>query len=94
VRVRRRRSAGHETTCRQAFGLVAEYLDGALSTADRRRFETHLAECEHCTEHLRQLELAVALTGRIREQDLDPAARDDLLALYRRWRADRPTETS
>jgi len=28
-------------------------------------------------------------TGRIREDDLDPRARQDLMDLYRRWQRDR-----
>jgi len=51
--------------------------------------EAHLAECESCAEHLRQIRITVAVTGRIREEDLDPATRADLMDLYRRWRSDR-----
>jgi hypothetical protein len=32
--------------------------------------EAHLAECESCAEHLRQIRITVAVTGRIREEDL------------------------
>jgi hypothetical protein len=39
--------------------------------------------------HLRQIRTAVAVTGRIREDDLDATARADLMDLYRRWRGDR-----
>ena len=42
-----------------------------------------------CAEHLRQIRITVAVTGRIREEDLAPAVRDDLMDLYRRWRRDR-----
>jgi hypothetical protein len=28
------------------------------------------------------------LTGQVRDDDLDPQAREDLMNLYRRWRAD------
>jgi anti-sigma factor RsiW len=52
--------------------------------------EAHLAECESCAEHLRQIRITVAVTGRIHEEDLAPAVRDDLMDLYRRWRRDRP----
>ena len=51
--------------------------------------EAHLAECEGCAEHLRQIRITVTVTGRIRDEDLDPAAREDLMDLYRRWRRDR-----
>jgi hypothetical protein len=28
------------------------------------------------------------VTGRLREDDLDPLAREDLMTLYRRWRSE------
>ena len=56
----------------------------------RALMEAHLAECESCAEHLRQIRITVAVTGGIGEEDLDPAAREDLMEIYRRWRRDRP----
>ena len=88
--IRRTKPDGHDITCRQAVAPMTDYLDGALGPADRALVEAHLAECENCAEHLRQIRITVAVTGRIREQDLAPAARDDLMDLYRRWRRDRP----
>jgi anti-sigma factor RsiW len=69
---------------------MTDYLDGALGADDRALMEAHLAECESCAEHLRQIRITVAVTGRIREEDLAPAVRNDLMDLYRRWRSDRP----
>ena len=80
----------HDITCQQAVSLMTDYLDGALGPDDRALMEAHLAECESCAEHLRQIRITVAVTGRIREEDLAPAVRDDLMDLYRRWRRDRP----
>lgn len=78
---------GHEITCEQAVALVTDYLENALSAGDRARFETHLTECPLCTEHFRQIRLSIAALGRVRVDDLGPQTRDDLLLLYRRWRA-------
>ena len=90
VTIRRTKPDPHDITCRQAVALMTDYLDGALGPDDRALVEAHLAECENCAEHLRQIRITVAVTGRIREQDLDPAAREDLMDLYRRWRRERP----
>jgi anti-sigma factor RsiW len=79
---------GHDITCQQAVGLVTEYLEGTLVHDDRARFEAHLAECPHCTEHVRQIQVTVAVAGRVREEDLGSVAREDLMDLYRRWRDD------
>lgn len=86
MRTRRRRVDGHDLTCRQAVALVTAYLDGALSREAKTRFEAHLGECDMCSEHVKQIEVTIAVAGRVREEDLDPLAREDLMDLYRRWR--------
>lgn len=88
MRSRRRRFGGHDITCRDAVQLMNDYLEDLLGRDDRGRLEAHLRECEDCTEHLRQMRIAIAVTGRLREDDLDRAAREDVLELYRRWRSD------
>ena len=42
--------------CQELVELVTDYLEGALSTADLRRFEEPSAGCGKCTEYLAQLE--------------------------------------
>jgi anti-sigma factor RsiW len=78
---------GHEITCEQAVALVTDYLEDALAPEDRARFETHLSECPLCTEHFRQIRMSIAALGRVRVDDLSPRTREDLMLLYRRWRA-------
>jgi anti-sigma factor RsiW len=90
VTTRDARPDPHDITCRQAVALMTDYLDGALGADDQALMEAHLAECEGCAEHLRQIRITVAVTGRTRDEDLDQAARADLMDLYRRWRRDRP----
>ena len=70
----------HDITCRQAVSLMTDYLDGALGPDDRALMEAHHAECESCAEHLRQIRITVAVTGRIREEDLGPA--EDRLRMF------------
>jgi anti-sigma factor RsiW len=79
----------HELVCQQAVELVTDYLEGALSRADRRRFESHLAGCPHCTEYLAQMRKTIELSGRVTAEDLSPQMQDEFIALYRQWRADR-----
>jgi len=79
---RRRRAL----VCQQAVELVTDYLDDALSRADRERFEAHIADCPHCRTYLEQIRTTIALTGRIEPDDLDPQVQDELIALYRSWR--------
>lgn len=79
---RRRRAL----VCRQAVGLMTDYLDGVLSTRDQVRLEAHLAGCPHCSEYLEQIRATVAAAGRVEADDLPPEALDELVSLYRRWR--------
>ena len=74
--------------CQQAVELVTDYLEGALSRRDRRRFEAHLRGCPNCTAYLEQIRTTIALSGSIQPEDLTPEARADLIDLYRRWRSE------
>lgn len=74
--------------CQQVVELVTDYLEGALSPADQRRFDAHLADCPHCTEYLAQIRETIRLAGRLAPEDLTPDMRTDLTDLYRRWRAE------
>jgi anti-sigma factor RsiW len=76
-----------DIVCQQAVELVTAYLEGALSRADRRRFEAHLAACPHCTEYLAQMRATIALTGGLTADDLTPQMQDEFVTLYRQWRA-------
>jgi anti-sigma factor RsiW len=83
-----RRRAGEELTCQQAVALVMAYLDDELDQGSRALLELHLADCERCSEHLAQIRVTIAAAGRVRDEDLEPRARQDLMELYRRWRED------
>jgi|HubBroStandDraft_2_1064218.scaffolds.fasta_scaffold00402_8 anti-sigma factor RsiW len=74
--------------CQQVVELVTDYLEGALSRAQRRRFEAHLADCEHCTEYLEQMRATIRLTGHLQAEDLSPHMREEFTAIYRRWHAE------
>jgi len=84
-----RRGHGDDLSCRQLVRLVTNYLDGALAEADRRRFERHIRGCDGCTAYLEQIRQTIDLTGQLREETIDPQARDALLAAFRGWSAAR-----
>jgi anti-sigma factor RsiW len=75
-----------DLVCQQAVELVTDYLDGALSRRDRRRFEAHLKKCPNCSSYLEQIRTTIRLTGTIEPDDLTPEAKRDLTELYRNWR--------
>ena len=77
-----------DLVCQRAVELVTDYLEGALSRSERRRFEKHLAGCPLCTEYLAQIRETIRVAGRVTPEDLTPEMRDDLTDLYRRWRSE------
>jgi anti-sigma factor RsiW len=73
-------------TCRELVELVTEYLDGTLSRRDRVRFDRHIDGCPNCTAYLEQFRETIRLTGTLRVEDVDPAARAELLETFRSWK--------
>jgi anti-sigma factor RsiW len=76
-------------SCRELVELVTDYLEGALPRADRRRFEKHIAACDACTAYIEQIRLTITATGELTEEDIEPQARDELLAAFRDWNSRR-----
>jgi anti-sigma factor RsiW len=75
-------------SCQEVVELVTDYLEGRLSPADRKRVERHLKACDGCTTYVEQARATIRLTGRLREEDLDPSFRERLLDAFRDWRPD------
>ena len=78
-----------EIACQQLVELVTAYFDGTLSRRDRRRFRAHISGCDHCTAYVEQMRLVIEATGRLTEEDIDPAVRDELLEAFRGWQGER-----
>jgi anti-sigma factor RsiW len=83
-----------DLACQQAIELVTDYLEGRLGRRDRKRLERHLAGCPNCSRYLEQMRQTIRLAGAVAPETLEPAARQDLMALYQRYtqRPDSPTE--
>ena len=79
-----------DLACRQVVELVTDYLDGALSRSDRKRFQAHLRGCPNCTAYLEQMRVTIAETGRLTPEDLSPEAREEFTDLFRAWQRDDP----
>ncbi len=76
-------------SCQELVELVTDYLEDALSRRDRKRFDAHIAACEHCTLYIEQLRQTISLAGTLREEDVSPDARDALLAQFAQWKQER-----
>ena len=73
-------------TCQELVELVSDYLEGALPDGERTRFEEHLAGCRNCTNYVEQMRQSIKVVGRLSEESLAPAVRDELLSVFRRWK--------
>ena len=85
-----RRHRHDPLVCREFVELVTDYLEGALEPAARRRFDEHLAVCLGCEDYLDQIRAMIATAGRVTPDDLDPVARNRLLATFRDWSGSDP----
>jgi anti-sigma factor RsiW len=81
-------SGAAELTCAELVELVTEYLEGALPPGELERFEEHLVYCSPCVTHMEQMRETIEAAGRLREDDLEPALADELLAAFRGWRSE------
>jgi anti-sigma factor RsiW len=77
-----------DLACQQAVELVTDYLEGRLSRRHRKRFERHLAGCPNCSAYLDQIRQTINLTGQMTPESLEPAARDELIDLFRKYTRD------
>jgi anti-sigma factor RsiW len=80
-------STHDDLTCRELVALMTDYLEDALPDDERTRFEEHLVYCDPCVNYVGQMRRTIELMGVLREEDLDSAARGDLLEAFRGWKA-------
>jgi anti-sigma factor RsiW len=77
---------GETITCREFVELATDFLEGTLPAADRERFEDHLALCAGCQAYMDQMRATLRALGRIPEESLSEAAREELLSAFRNWK--------
>jgi predicted anti-sigma-YlaC factor YlaD len=74
--------------CRDAVELATDYLEGALSWRQRRSYEHHVRNCPDCRAHFEQIRAVAAALGAVEPEALSPAAQQDLMDVFRRYRED------
>ena len=75
-------------TCAELVMLVTDYFDGALTAADRARFDEHIMTCPPCQAHLDQMRRTIDVLGRLPQESLSTDAERDLLSAFREWKSD------
>jgi anti-sigma factor RsiW len=80
---------GETITCREFVELATDFLEGSLPEPERQRFEDHLALCPGCQTYMDQMRATLRALGRIPEESLSAAAREELLHAFSDWKAAR-----
>jgi anti-sigma factor RsiW len=78
-----------DLTCHELVELVTDYLEDALTPAERARLDAHLDMCPGCREYLAQMRQTISVMGGLSTDDIDPQMRDRLLHVFREWRRSR-----
>ena len=74
-----------ELACQELVEIITDYLEGALPPSERERFDAHIQTCDGCRDYLEQMRITIRLVGMLSEDDMETAARDHLLQLFRDW---------
>ncbi len=75
----------NDLSCRELVELVTDYLEGALTPADRERFDEHVDMCSGCRAYLDEFQATIELSGRLDTELLSEEAREGLLMAFRAW---------
>lgn len=75
--------AEHDIRCREVVEVITDYLEGTLAVERRDVFERHLSMCTWCQDYLDQMRRTVAVTGRLREDDVPPELLHSLTMSFR-----------
>ncbi|MBI3648093.1 MAG: zf-HC2 domain-containing protein [Actinobacteria bacterium] len=81
-------SGERQLTCREVVEIVTDYLEGAMTSMERARFEEHLSACDGCANYLRQMRETIRLTGMLEEDQIPQEQKRELLMAFRGWRRD------
>jgi anti-sigma factor (TIGR02949 family) len=73
-------------TCRQVVELMTDYLEGALSSADRARFEEHIAGCDGCRAYLAQLSTTRRVLRKLADEPIPPDLQSELMKAFKTWK--------
>jgi anti-sigma factor RsiW len=77
---------GETITCREFVELATDFLEGRLPASERERFEDHLTLCPGCQAYMEQLRATLRALGRIPEESLSAAAREEILHAFGGWK--------
>jgi anti-sigma factor RsiW len=78
-----------EVVCRELVELVTPYLEDVLPADERAAIDRHLAQCDGCDTYVEQMRQTIRAIGHIPHEPITSKTRDEVLAIFRAWRAER-----
>ena len=78
-----------EIVCKELVELVTPYLEDVLPANARAAIERHLGECDGCRTYVEQMRQTIRAIGHIPHEPITSMTRDEVLAIFRAWRAER-----
>ena len=79
-----------KVTCQEFTEAVTDYLEGSLTFLRWIRFQMHLGMCIDCRAYLRQMKQTVQTLGKLPDEPIPPAVREELLRRFRNRASGRP----
>jgi anti-sigma factor RsiW len=74
-------------SCKEAVGLVTEYLEETLLPAAQAQFEQHVADCPGCQTYLQQIQQTIDMLRRLADEPMFPETRQQLLQVFQTWKS-------
>ncbi|HRI63516.1 MAG TPA: zf-HC2 domain-containing protein [Polyangium sp.] len=76
-------------TCKEIVELITSYLEGALTSDERDRFEMHLGTCGACVTYHEQMLATRMAAAALRSEPSSDEPTPRLLAVFREWKEGR-----
>jgi hypothetical protein len=75
-----------DLTCKELVEIVTDYFSFRMSAPDRVLFEQHILICPACSQYVDQLRETMAMTGKLREDDVPGEVAAELGSVFKRWK--------
>ena len=72
-------------SCQELVELATDYLEDAMPSELRERFDSHIERCAGCRAYLEQMRETIRVTGELTPDSITPEAERALLDAFQDW---------